>query len=216
MDKRFLLILGAILVIFGGVFWFSKNKSTRSNNSQQGTPSNHVIGTNTTGVALVEYGDYQCPACGQFYPIVKQLQATYANKISFRFANFPLVQIHQHAMEGARAAEAASLQNKFWEMHDILYENQTTWSQASNPSAYFEQYAAQLGLNLTKFKQDMASQAVLNTINADVGQVQALGGSGTPTFVINGKKVENNPSSLEAFSKLIDDTIAAQANQKKQ
>lgn len=206
MDKRFLLILAAIAVVFGGIFWFSKSKSAKTNNTSQSAASNHVIGKNTTGVVLVEYGDYQCPACGQFYPIVKQLQSTYNDKIQFRFANFPLVQIHQNAMVSARAAEAASLQGKFWEMHDLLYENQNSWSTSSDPNPYFEQYAKSLGLDVTKFKSDMASSRVLDTINADVSQVQALGGSGTPTFVINGKKIEN-PNSLAEFTKVIDEAI---------
>jgi len=205
MDKRFLLILAGLAVLFGGIFWFNKSKAKTT--TTQGTPSNHVIGTNTTGVTLVEYGDYECPACGQFYPIVKEVQKTYANKIAFRFANFPLVQIHPNAMAGARAAEAASLQGKFWEMHDLLYDNQSTWSTGSNPQPYFDQYANSLGLNITKFDQDMNSSAVLGTINADTAEVQALGGSGTPTFVINGKRIDTNPGSLDAFKQLIDQSI---------
>lgn len=206
MDKRFLLILAALVVVFGGIIWFNKSKTHTSNKASTGA-SSHVEGTNTTGVELIEYGDYQCPACGQYYPIVKQLQSTYADKISFRFANFPLVQIHKNAMAGARAAEAASLQGKFWEMHDLLYENQTAWSEASNLTPFFDQYANQLGLDLAKFRTDQASSAVLNTINADVGQVQALGGTGTPTFVLQGKRIDDNPKTLAAFNQLIDDAI---------
>lgn len=208
MDRRFLLILTAVVVLFVGIVWVNKSKTDApGSGSSQAKASNHVEGTNSKGVTLVEYGDYQCPACGQYYPIVKQLQTTYANDISFRFANFPLVQIHPNAMAGARAAEAASLQGKFWEMHDALYENQTTWSAGTNPTPYFDQYANNIGLNLTKFKQDMASSAVLDTINADVSQVQALGGTGTPTFVLNGKRLDNSPTSLDDFKKVIDQAI---------
>jgi len=206
MDKRFLLILAALVLIIGGIFFFTKAKTSAP--GQGGTnkaASSHAQGDNKK-VVLVEYGDYQCPACGQFYPIVKQLQAKYANDITFRFANFPLIQIHKNAMVGARAAEAAALQGKFWEMHDLLYENQNTWSASSDPNPYFVQYASSLGLDITKFKQDMASQAVLNTINADTSEAQATGATGTPTFVLNGKKIEN-PSTYEAFSALIDQAI---------
>jgi protein-disulfide isomerase len=206
MDKRFLLILAALAIVFGGIFFFSKAKSSAPGKSGSSSAvSNHTLGTGTK-VKLVEYGDYQCPACGQFFPIVKQLQAKYADQMTFRFAHFPLVQIHQNAMAGARAAEAASLQGKFWEMHDLLYQNQNSWSASSDPNPYFVQYATSLGLDVTKYKQDMASQAVLNTINADTSEVQALGASGTPTFVLNGKKIEN-PNSLEAFSQVIDEAI---------
>lgn len=206
MDKRFLLILAALVLIIGGIFFFTKTKTAAPGQSSNNKAiSNHAQGDNKK-VVLVEYGDYQCPACGQFYPIVKQLQAKYANDITFRFANFPLVQIHKNAMVGARAAEAAALQGKFWEMHDLLYENQNTWSASSDPNPYFVQYASSLGLDITKFKQDMASQAVLNTINADTSEAQAAGATGTPTFVLNGKKIEN-PSTLEAFSALIEEAI---------
>lgn len=206
MDKRFLLILAALVLIIGGIFFFTKAKtSAPGQGSTNKAVSSHTQGDNKK-VVLVEYGDYQCPACGQFYPIVKQLQAKYANDITFRFANFPLIQIHKNAMVGARAAEAAALQNKFWEMHDLLYENQNTWSASSDPNPYFIQYASSLGLDITKFKQDMASQAVLNTINADTSEAQAAGGTGTPTFVLNGKKIEN-PNTFEAFSALIDEAI---------
>ncbi|MEI7683191.1 MAG: thioredoxin domain-containing protein [Candidatus Saccharibacteria bacterium] len=207
MDKRFLIILSVIVLAVVGVFWFNKSKSTTSSKANTSQASNHVIGNNTKGVTLVEYGDYQCPACGQFYPIVKQLQKTYANDISFRFANFPLVQIHPNAMSAARAAESAALQGKFWEMHDLLYENQSAWSAGTNAQDYYEQFAKSLGLDMNKFKTDMASQAVSDAINADISQAQGLGATGTPTFVVNGKKIETNPKSLEEFSKLIDQTI---------
>ncbi len=212
MDKRFLLILAALVLIFGGIFFFSKSKSAAPGKSSSNSAvSNHTLGTGKK-VTLVEYGDYQCPACGQFYPIVKQLQTKYADQMTFRFANFPLVQIHQNAMVGARAAEAAALQGKFWEMHDLLYQNQNSWSASSDPNPYFVQYATSLGLDITKFKQDMASQAVLNTINADTSEVQAFGASGTPTFILNGKKIEN-PNSLEAFSQVIDEAIKNSSQQ---
>lgn len=215
MDKRFLLILGAVVILFGGIFWFTKSKS--SNNAQnantQTSGSNHVIGANTAGVAIVEYGDFQCPACGQYFPILQQIKQQYGDQISFQFAHFPLVQIHQNAMAAARAAEAAAKQNKFWEMHDLLYTNQNSWSETPNPTPYFEGYAKQLNLDLDQFRKDQASQAVGDTINADVVKVKALGGNSTPTFVINGKKVEKNPGSYEEFVKLIDELIAQNKQQ---
>lgn len=212
MDKRFLLILAAMAIVFGGIFFLGKSKSSAPGKTgSTNTVSNHTIGTGKK-VTLVEYGDYQCPACGQFFPIVKQLQSKYAEQMTFRFAHFPLVQIHQNAMVGSRAAEAAGLQGKFWEMHDLLYQNQNSWSASSDPNPYFVQYATSLGLDLTKFKQDMASQAVLNTINADTSEAQSFGASGTPTFILNGKKIES-PNSLEAFSQVIDEAIKNSSQQ---
>lgn len=210
MDKRFLLILAALVIIFGGIFFFTKSKSTapgtNGNNSADGGSSN-IVGANTEQVTLVEFGDFQCPACAQYYPIMKQVKAKYGDQIAFQFRHFPLVQIHPNAMVAARAAQAAANQDKFWEMHDLLYENQTSWGQSSNPTAFFEQYAAQLGLNVETFKQDMNSAATLAVINADVAQGQSFGATGTPTFVLNGKKIES-PNTAEGFFKLIDEAIA--------
>lgn len=213
MDKRFLLILAALVIVFGGIFWFTKSKSSApggGSNSSQESGSNHVLGNNTTGVTLVEFGDYQCPACYQYYPLVKQVQEKYNDQISFQFRNFPLVQIHPNAMISARAAEAAGLQGKFWEMHDLLYTNQNDWAQVGSPSSIFVQYAQQLGLDTAKFEEDMNSAAVLAIINGDVSAAQSLGATGTPTFVLNGKKIES-PATLEAFSEVIDKAIAENA-----
>src|SRR5438128_636467 len=107
MSNRFLVIVIAILVIFGGVFIAIKHKNNGSGNktNTQVSPTNHVEGDGAKNVTLVEYGDYQCPACGAYYPVVKQVFDKYKTDIHFQFRNYPLTQIHQHAFEGARAAE---------------------------------------------------------------------------------------------------------------
>lgn len=209
MDKRFLIILAAIILIFGGIFWFSKSKSSQSNNggdSSQTAGSTNFEGNPDAKVTLVEFGDYQCPACYAYYPVVKQVVEKYGDKILFQFRNFPLVQIHPNAMAAARAAEAAALQGKFWQMHDMLYQNQNNWSSSQNASAIFEQYAQQLGLNMDQYKKDVNSAEVLATINADVKAAQALGATGTPVFVLNGKKIDS-PGDLAGFEKVIDEAL---------
>jgi protein-disulfide isomerase len=212
MSNRFVLILIACIVAFGGIFWFSKhkNQSTTNNSAGNAQPTNHVRGGNSKKVVLIEYGDYQCPACGQYYPLLKEVEKKYGQDISFQFRNFPLSQIHQNAMAGARAAEAASNQNKFWEMHDALYDSQKQWESLSDPSSFFEQLAQQLNLDMTKYKQDFASAQVNAVINADINEATKIGANSTPTFVINGKKVEENPRDLDGFGKLIEQ--AAQQN----
>lgn len=212
MDKRFLMIIAVLVLIFGGIFFFTKSKSNApgsNNGGSQTGGSNHVVGANQKQVTLVEFGDFQCPACAQYYPVMKQVKQKYGDQIAFQFRHFPLVQIHPNAMVAARAAEAAGKQGKFWEMHDLLYENQTAWSQSSNPNAIFEQYAAQLSLNVETFKQDMADSNTLAIINADVAAAQGFGATGTPTFVLNGKKIES-PNNADGFFKLIDEAIAGQ------
>jgi protein-disulfide isomerase len=204
MDKRFLAVIGAIIVIFIGFLVFRNDNASAPN--AKGTPSNHIKGDGA--VKLVEYGDFQCPACGQYYPVVTQVVDKYSQDITFQFRNNPLVSIHPNAFAGSRAAEAASKQGKFWEMYDKLFGNQQDWSSASNPMSFFETYAKQLGLNVDQFKKDFASSAVNDTINADLAQGKKIGVKATPTFELNGKVIENPQPTLEAFSKVLDEAIA--------
>lgn len=211
MNKRFLLTLAAVVLLLGGIFWFTKNKAgapePTTGNVQA---SNHTDGKGAEGVTLVEYGDFECPACGGYYPILKQLKQDYGDKFTFQFRHFPLTQIHPNAMAAHRAAEAAGKQGKFWEMHDLLYENQQTWrGQRSNPALIFESFAQQIGLNMDQYKQDVASPETNAVINADIKKGQELDVSSTPTFFLNDKKITDAPRNLEGFKKLIDDTVAA-------
>jgi protein-disulfide isomerase len=210
MSKRFVAILVAIIVIFAGLLIFNK-KDTKApgGNDQPAQLTNHIYGEGKKGVTLIEYGDFQCPACGAYFPLVRQLKEKYKEDITFQFRHFPLVEIHQNALIASRAAEAAGMQDKFWEMHDLLYENQKSWEGSSTASKFFEDYAAQLSLNLDKFKSDMFSDTVNRIIQADRAEGKKQGFSSTPTFVLDGKKIEQNPRDFESFDKLIADTIAA-------
>lgn len=204
MDKRFWGVIIAIILIFAGVIALS-NKGNNSANEQ---PTNHVMGNNKKNVTLVEYGDYQCPACEEYYPVVKQVVAEYKDSIQFQFRNLPLTQIHQNAFAGARAAEAAALQNKFWEMHDMLYDNQSAWTQASDPTTVFDDYAKQLGLNVDQFKKDYASSKVNGAINADIAAFNKTGAATqTPTFFLDGKRIDTKADKA-TFTKLLDAEIA--------
>lgn len=212
MSNRFLIIVIVAVGAFFGIFFAAKHKSETgngTNNSSHAQPTNHVEGENKAGVTLLEYGDFQCPACKAYYPIVEQVVEKHKADIQYQFRHFPLVQIHQHAFEGSRAAEAAGKQGKFFEMYRLLYENQTTWSSLSDPQATFLGYARQLNLNTQQFQTDYASSAINDIINADYQEAIKLGAKSTPTFVLNGKRIENNPQSAEAFEKLITDAIAA-------
>ncbi len=215
MSKRFLIIMAALVVLFVGFIVFGKDKNNSASNSGDGTSegSSYVLGAGTTGVTLVEFGDFQCPACRSYYPVMKQVKDKYGDQIKFQFRHFPLVQIHQNAMVAHRAAEAAGRQGKFWEMHDLLYERQQGWQSSSNPTVIMEDYAAELGLNIDQFKADFASASVNDTIQADIKAGQALGASSTPTFVLNGKKLDPSPTDVAGFSKLIDEAIAASKSQ---
>jgi len=205
-------VIIAIIVVLGGIFVFSGNKSsqTSSSKSNPGTLTEHVEGKGTTGVTLVEYGDFQCTYCAAYFPTIEQVVAKYGDKIKFQFRNFPLVNLHQNAFAAARAAEAAALQGKFWEMYQLLYQNQSLWSDSSSPMSIYESYAKQLGLNLTRFKSDYASSKVNDLINADKAEGEKLKIQGTPTFFLDGKQVQVS-NNVSDFEKLIDAEIAKKA-----
>lgn len=219
MSKQFLAVIIVIIVGLVGIFALTGNKSSdsgsKSSSGNSGKPTNHVQGQGKSGITLLEYGDYQCPYCAQYYPILKQVQSQFDKEIFFQFRNFPLVNIHQNAFAASRAAEAASLQNKFWEMHDLLYENQNQWSEASDPTSFFKQYAQRIGLNADKFQKDYASGQVNDAINADLAAGRKAGVQGTPTFFINGKKIEVTASPA-SFAKQIKDAIAQKQAEKQQ
>lgn len=218
MDKRFWAIIGVIIVGFGGVLLLnSKDKQ-----SSLASVTNHVAGNLQSKVTLLAYGDFQCSACGSFHPIVKQVKEKYDKEIRFQFRNLPLIQPHPNAFAGSRAAEAADLQGKYWEMYDLLYENQdqsgaSGWVASKDPLGdYFATYAKQLGLNVAQFKTDFASSKVNDRINADMEAYTATGEPmSTPTFFLNGKKIDNKKlldsqgaPSVEAFSKLVDEALS--------
>lgn len=214
MDKRFWAAIGVIVIVFGGVYYLTnaKNKDEAHSN---GTPTNHIEGNTKSKVTLVEYGDYQCPICGTYYPVVKQVVDKYKDDIQFQFRNFPLTSIHNNAFAAARAAEAAGLQNKYWEMHNMLYVNQTNWSSASDPLSVFSSYASSLKLDTEKFKTDYASSAVNDAINADLADAKAKNLTGTPAFFLNGQQVQLNDlvqggqPTLAKFSSVLDPVIKA-------
>src|SRR5205085_3032488 len=126
-------------------------------------------------VVLEEYGDYQCPPCGQLYPELKQIEKEYGNQVQIVFHHFPLAKIHKNAVAAAHAAEAARNQNKFWEMHDLLYRNQKDWAELADPRPVFESYAKQLSLNLDAFGRDLESNVIDQQISADIQRGSAHG-----------------------------------------
>jgi protein-disulfide isomerase len=148
----------------------------------------HAEGPADAPLTLVEYGDYQCPYCGAAYPVVKQLQKTLGMKLRFVFRNFPLTQAHPYALMAAEAAEAAALQGKFWEMHDLLFEQQTSLTPEIIPS-----WAERIKLDLEKFRNDIKQGIVEKRIKEDRRSGIRSGVNGTPTFFINGTRYDGSP-----------------------
>lgn len=154
-------------------------------------------------VSLVEFGDFQCPACASVHPGVKALMAEYGNRVNFVFRHFPLAQ-HINAIAAAGAAEAADSQGKFWEMYDKLYENQAAWATHDKPTEIFSGFAKDLGLDMQKFESDMSGQTYMDKINKDRVDGNAVGIDSTPTFFVNGQKV----SSFNDLKTIIDQKLS--------
>ncbi len=147
----------------------------------------HVRGRADAPVLLEEWGDFQCPPCGSFHPILQRIEGEYDTRVRVVFRHFPLPTIHKHAIDAARAAEAAALQGKFWQMHDMLFEKQNEWKDAAVARPIFQKYARTLGLDLDKFTRDMDSAAVNTRVMNDEQQGTARGVTGTPSVFVNGR-----------------------------
>jgi protein-disulfide isomerase len=147
----------------------------------------HVSGPKTAPVTVVEYGDYECPFCGQAYYVLKDLQKRAGNRMRFVFRNFPLTTIHPHAERAAEAAEAAAAQGKFWEMHDLLFENQQSLEDED-----LMKYAASAGLDTSRFLDDMRKGEYQHRIREDFLSGTRGGVNGTPTFFINGARYDGS------------------------
>ena len=148
----------------------------------------HFQGPAKAPLTLVEYGDYQCPYCGAAYPVVKQLQVALGKKLRFVFRNFPLTQAHEYALIAAEAAEAAALQGKFWEMHDLLFERQRILQPGILPA-----WAKEVGLDLEQFGAAIREEGIAKRIKEDRTSGIRSGVNGTPTFFINGRRHDDAP-----------------------
>lgn len=158
-------------------------------------------------VTLVEYADFQCPACAAYHDVVKDVLAEYGDQIQFVYRHFPLVSIHPNAIPAAKAAEAAGMQGKFWEMQDLLYTNQSDWSQENNPRPMFEGYAAELGLDSDQFLTDYNGDVVNDSVQANLREANNFRLGGTPSFILDNRIVENAPATAEGFGQLIDERL---------
>jgi protein-disulfide isomerase len=165
------------------------------------TPKDWVKGRSSSGTVLIEYSDFQCPACAAYHPLLHQLVEELGDRIQFVYRHFPL-QRHLNAELAARAAEAAGRQGRFWEMHDLIFEGQIQWADQRNPEETFVGYAKKLGLDIEKFRADLNSREVKDAVEEDRLSGDRAGVNGTPTFFLNGVKI-NNPQSYDAFKEIL-------------
>lgn len=204
----FLIILAVLGVALGSAWYLRRAANSPSSVNKGGNPASpgaptrpttstvtapgadppHTIGPPTASVTLEEFGDFECPPCGQLHPILTTVHNEFGDRLRIIFRQNPLPN-HQHALYAASAAEAAGLQRKFWEMHHKLYENQKTWHEAFDVRPIVEEYAKQIGLDLERFKRDINSDIVARRITEDGKRGRSLGVKGTPTVFMNGREL---------------------------
>ena len=212
MNKDTKIIVGTIIatsaIIFGGLFLTNKtqNKPTATvSPSVLIKEDSHKVVAHDEKVVLVEFGDLQCPACGAYHPLIIQAREEFKENLTYVFRNFPLAQ-HKNAKAAAYALEASGLQDKYWEMQDKLYTAQSEWSALENPTETFLKYAREFKLNETKFKADMNSADIKKKIGTDLADGALLKVNSTPTFFLNGVKIDLFEN-YEEFKKMIENAI---------
>ena len=184
--------------------------ATAVNPGEPGAEPAHALGDPKAPVTLEEFGDFECPPCGVLHPILKGIETEYGpTKVRIIFREFPLVPTHVHALAAARAAEAAGLQGRFWEMHDMIYEHQKDWHEAFDVRPIFEGYAKTIGLDVAQFARDITSDIIERRIFLDGKRAHSLGVQGTPTVFLNGKEVPFESLAPDKLKALINKELAA-------
>lgn len=198
------LWIGVAVIVAGSIFALYKVSQLERNIviNTEIYESDHKRGPDSASVKLVEYADFQCPACRAFSPIINQLTAEFGDQIQLIYRHLPLKPIHPNAVPAAIAAEAAHNQGKFWEMGKILYENQPMWSTANSPEILFIEYAGGIGLDVGQFSADMRGQSTKDKVESHYQTATEMGLNSTPTFFLNGKKI-TTPTSYEQFKQII-------------
>jgi len=200
----FIIILVVLAAAVGGA-WYLKRSATPSvpaqalasaspqanapTSSDPGAEPPHTLGPASAPAKLEEFGDFECPPCGLLHATLQTMEREFGDRLRITFREFPLVPTHQHALAAATAAEATGLQGKFWEMHDMLYENQKQWHEAFDVRPIFEDYAKRIGIDIERYKQDLTSEVVQQRITQDGLRAHSLGVKGTPTVFLNGREI---------------------------
>ncbi|PIR44864.1 MAG: disulfide bond formation protein DsbA [Candidatus Vogelbacteria bacterium CG10_big_fil_rev_8_21_14_0_10_51_16] len=206
MQKGILWVVFILIIIFvvAGVVRMAKQENGGvASYDIRITEVDQAVGPAVAPLTLVEYSDFQCPACASYHSIVKELLAEHGESLRFVYRHYPLPQ-HRNARPAAYMAEAAGRQGKFFEMHDLIFQNQISWTNMSDEqaSAEFIGYAQTLGLDLNKIATDLQDQAIINKVDADLASGNRFGVNATPTFYLNGRKLQNPPG-MEAFRAIL-------------
>ncbi len=211
--KQIIIIIVAVVGVIGAAVLLGGGDEETA-----GAVSNNFYGPESAEVVVTEYADFECPACAQFYPIVSQVKEQFKDQVKFEFKHFPLVSIHPNSIAAHRAAQAAAQQGKFWEMHDLLFQRQSSWAAQStgsggftntNAAETFRGYAEELQLDLEQYDTDVQASETIGTINADISLGRENGVESTPTFYINGELFEdsNQLASVEGFTAVLEEAL---------
>lgn len=188
MKKLLTLLFAAALMIGMSTVAYAQDSSSSKDNSGK--------------ITIVEYYDYECPACGYYYPFVKKLMKNYGDRINLKLHFYPLTS-HQYGALAARAAQSAKNQGKFHEMHDLLFSNQDRWAHSGNPTPIFISYARKLGLNIQEFKNDLNAAKTQKTVMESKQEGIRKGVHSTPTFFIEGEMLDPLPRTYDAFEQAV-------------
>ena len=204
----FIIVIAVGLLAAGGgaILYQTKHPGGGPKISKTERPGEavHVLGPDKATVTIEEFGDFQCPPCGRLCEPLNEMQKKYNLRLVYR--NFPLP-MHAHAKEAACAAEAAGLQGKFWEMHDLLYREQTVWSHSNDVRSLFQAYAGMLQLDLSRFRNDLESPTVQEKIESDKRRAAEIGVKTTPTLFLNNEAVAPNDSNPEKLPELVENAV---------
>lgn len=211
-----LIIIGGLLAGTATGLWLSRQKNSQSSASPQqirnlsdaspGAEKPPTRGSSQATVILEEFGDFQCPPCAQLHGEIKKLEREYESKFQLIFRHYPL-SMHEQAVAAAQAAEAAALQGKFWEMHDLLYERQDEWSEKPNAGEIFAGYARSLNLDIEKFLRDINNPQIRERIEADQKRGNSIEIQGTPALFINGREIPSESMTPEGIRELINASL---------
>lgn len=210
MNTKRIIIWASFIIVVGLIVWGMIAAAKKASKEESSIPlPNQIVSTDwvrgnaSSTVTLVEYSDFQCPACAAYFPIVERIFAESSTSIRFVYRHFPLSQ-HANAIPASQAAEAAGRQGKFWEMYNMIFSTHDNWENSTDVKTVFKGYAEKLGLNMEKYLSDLDLKEIQDKINSDIKGGLKVGINSTPTFYLNGNKIKN-PGSYEEFKKIIDD-----------
>ena len=207
MKNPWVIIGALVIVLFGGAFYLAGQANTANNEGIE--TITHVKGNPDATVVLTEYSDFQCPACRQAFPFISEIVAQYQDDLRFEYKHFPIERIHPYALQAATAAEAAGQQGKFFEFHDLLFENQDEWSRSATPNVFFLQYAEELGLDVEQFRRQSNASVLKDKVRAEFAEGRDLGVTGTPGFFLNGERLVGANGGNLSFAEIAERIVAA-------